>query len=174
MKFLSLKLQFSYTLLGILVNLRSLTTDSLSSLNSLNSLNSLCYLALFIPKSLTPLHPSLDSLFFLNFSKILRYPGRLLITRKIRQTRNFQHVKNQWFTNCVISARYFVGKNIRKKNKNRPRKGLNRWKIGHFWAKKVAYIYCNPKKMLTFAGLLAQWNRDLGRQTPVIINKLKV
>ena len=74
----------------------------------------------------------------------------------------------------MINANYFITKTIRKKNRNDAQNELNRWKIRRKRAKKVAYIYCNPKKMLTFAGLSAQRNRDLGRETPVIINKLKV
>ena len=108
------------------------------------------------------------------FSLFSRKSYILLITHHFAETWIFQTIINQCVTKYVIIAIYFVVENIRKKNRNEAQKGLNRWKIGGFRIKKVAYIYCNPKKMLTFAGLLAQWNRDLGRQTPVIINKLKV
>ena len=40
--------------------------------------------------------------------------------------------------------------------------------------KKVAYIYCNPKKITIFAGLLGLNEIEIGRLTPVSINKLKV
>jgi hypothetical protein len=67
-----------------------------------------------------------------------------------------KHSENQLIAKLVINEIYFVGENIRKKNRNNAANGRKCRKIRAKKVKKVAYIYCNPKKMLTFASLLAQ------------------
>ena len=84
-------------------------------------------LALIIP--ITPISPINQRTSLKKSSKILLFFQKwniLLISRIFAKMQNFQTLKNQLVAKWIIIVNYFVGKDIRKKNRIPVQNGLNR------------------------------------------------